>query len=239
MHSIAGVRTMVVGNNQDRNGNRRPTNGRKKQSNMQRLKIASKPYLLASAAMAAVFAVAPVSASAVTFNSFFSGNAIQSGTVPIEGFDFTSGHFHIIDTFGSNLSAPVDGNYLGIDGPSLGLPVTMSPSGGGTFSLSDFMGNGLFAVVPPGFPNATSIELTGNVHGGGTLTDSFILDGNIGTWQNFVVGWNNLDSVTFSGNADSSIAIDTINTSVAPEPTTLSLAGLGGLAALAVARRRK
>jgi hypothetical protein len=164
----------------------------------------------------------------VTFNSFpVVDNDIQSGTHAIEGYNFTSAHWHVINDFFPGISQPTDGQYLGLDGPTLAFPITMSQVGGGSFSLLDFMGNELWNSVPPGFPNATSIELTGNVHGGGTVTTSLALDGDPTVWQHFVVNWNNLDSVVFSGNLDYSIAIDSINVVSVPEPSTLLISALG------------
>ena len=171
-----------------------------------------------------------VTTATVTFNSFFAGNNdIQNGTHAIEGYNFSSPHWHIINDFFPGISPPTDGQYLGIDGPAAGygLPVTMSQVGGSPFSLLDFMGNELWTSVPAGFPNATSIELTGNVHGGGTVSTSLALDGNANVWQHFVVNWNNLDSVVFSGNLDYSIAIDSLNVVSVPEPSTLLLSTLG------------
>jgi hypothetical protein len=89
------------------------------------------------------------------------GNPIRSGTLTVDGFDFTSDQFHIIDSPGI---CPFGGcvtpeQYIG----SLGPPITMTKSGGGTFDFHGFDVDQTFndsaAAIVGGFPNASFLNV--------------------------------------------------------------------------------
>lgn len=176
------------------------------------------------------------------------------------GFSFTSGHMHQNDppcqsSFGG--CADNGTRYLAEEAGSLGLPITMALIGGGAFDLFAFDGAEVFrdaaAAAAGGFPNATHIDLVGNLLGGGMVSASFQLDGIIdgpgalADFQAFLLPatFRNLTSVVFSGSivgaGPGGISIDNVSADEAaavPEPGTLALVGVG-LAGLARSRRRR
>jgi len=165
------------------------------------------------------------------------------------GFDFTGQHFHMLP--GVNVVSFVYNgtNYLAAEA-EIGRPVTMTKSGGGTFSLHQF---DIGEVWLPTHPESDfmAVNLVGNQSGGGTLIASFQLDGiadgtgPLTDFQTIVLnGWINLISVTISGtNAAGGIgdyAVDNLVTDVAqvPVPGALPLF-VGGIGAMALLVRRR
>jgi hypothetical protein len=185
-------------------------------------------------------------AAVITFDSVPSvGNPLLT-SLTTQGFTFTSGHFHTVDNPGGCVFGGCVTNgthYLAIDGPALGfgLPVTMALAGGGTFSLNGLDGDKLFmddaAASAGGFPNATEIDVTGSLFGGGTVFAALHLSGGA-AFQTFTLPgtFTNLTSVVFQGNADDSIAVDNIVVS-SPEPSAILLLGPIMVLGLAFGRR--
>ena len=209
--------------------------------------------VLSAFAVVFLFSPAVVGASTVTFDDVVvvPDNVIIVGTRTSGGFDFTSDHWHVVN---DDTGLASDGTqYAALDSPTLAFPLTMTKSGGGTFSLTSFVGAELFVNPPGGFPNADFIRVVGNLFGGGTITQDFALDGIIDStggaadFQNFVfgAGFNNLTSAVWDGflvtGSRASISLDNIVTDGAtavPEPGTLLCLGTG-VAALLRRRRRQ
>lgn len=195
-------------------------------------------------------------ASVVTFDDVAGGgNAIQT-SINSGGFVFTSTHFHVTDDPGScSFGGCVQNGtqYGAEDAPTLAGPVTMARQGGGTFSLASFDGAELWlddaAAAAGGFQNASLIRVVGDLFGGGTIAQDFVLDGikdgagGVDDFQSFLfgAGWTNLVSATFEGRdvqgSLASIAFDNINANgnTVPEPASLVLVA----AALGLMRRRR
>jgi hypothetical protein len=174
------------------------------------------------------------------------GNPIPPGVLTVDGFDFTSGHFHVVGDPGLCIlgGCVVPATYLGEEAGSLGLPITMTKSGGGTFSFDGFDADQLFldsaAAAGGGFPNADAFDVLVTFGGGAMTLFTFAGDG-APSFQSFALGLTNVESVRFSGTTSGEgpggIAIDNIRVDSAPvpEPGTLLLLG-AGMAALG--RRR-
>lgn len=118
--------------------------------------------------------------------------------------------------------------------------LTMSQIGGGTFRLnSALLAEGRSPASGSLSDNATSVLVTGNLFGGGTISTTIILDGivdgpgGVADFQlaTFNPGWDNLTSVVFDGvgGNDGRMGIDNIIVNV-PEPSSLALVGIGILA---------
>lgn len=131
--------------------------------------------------------------------------------------------------------------------PTNTQPVTMTENTGSPFLLFGLDASELFTDVV-----TTSLRITGNLHGGGTIITTLTLDGvndsvgGLADFESFVlpVMWSHslLSSVRFQGfdasGRSGDISIDNLNVSAVPEPTTLTFLGLG-LAGLGFSRRRK
>ena len=130
--------------------------------------------------------------------------------------------------------------YLQIRGLVGDNLVTMSPIGGGTFRLNSLqLGEGFHGGTGSLGDNATSLLVTGNLLGGGTVSTTITFDGindgpgGLADFQlaTFNSGWINLTSVVFDGlgGNDGRLGIDSVIVNV-PEPSSLALAGIGILA---------
>jgi hypothetical protein len=201
---------------------------------MNKLSLAS-----AAAAVASVLAVGPVMATTITFNAVpSSGNPILT-TLTTDGFVFSSGHFHTIDSpITCGFGGCIAGNgsiYLAVDGPApgFGQPITMTMVGGGTFDLASAdlanLWNDSAAAAAGGFPNADKIEIIGS--NGNIVT----LNPATGTLTTLSGGGllNGVASVTFEGlgsanQADWSFALDNIVVN-ATVPGPIAGAGFPGL----------
>ena len=177
-------------------------------------------------------AVIPLRADVITFDQVPPpGNAIQSGTVTTQGFNFTSPSFHIIDQPAACAGGCVDdgSQYLAVAGSGLDSPVVVTNAAGQTFSVFALDGAKLF-LTPGGLngdPNADTLDLLGTLSSGGTVSASFTLpaEGSFDTFN--LTGFTGLTSLTISGTGsgdpDASWAVDNMVVSSAPEPATLFL----------------
>jgi hypothetical protein len=199
----------------------------------------------------------PANSAMITFDAVpSSGNPIIT-TLTTDGFTFTSGHFHTIDSpmIASFGGCVANGTiYISEEAGDLGLSITMANSLGNPFSLAGFDGAEQFVnsttAAAGGYPNASTIVLNGVMFGGGTLTATFALDGikdgpaGVNDFQNFLLpAWTNLASVTFSGltaaGGPGGIALDNINTSPVPIPATLLIFGSGLLGLVRFGKKLK
>lgn len=190
----------------------------------------------------AVLAVAS-QAAVVGFDDIpVTGNAIQT-SVTSGGYDFNGLHFHIIDSAGPFVRNASTSYLTAEAAGGLGKAVTMTQTGGGTFSLNSV---DVAELWLPGdaLNDFLEVLVTGNVSGGGVLNLTVLLDGirdGAGGVDDFQAvnfsGWDNLTSVTFTGRnaagafGDYSIDSIVVNERVVPEPGILALLGiaLGGL----------
>lgn len=179
------------------------------------------------------------------------GNGIQSGTVTSAGYNFTGGHYHIIDSPGAFVRNASTSYLTAEAANALGQSVTMTKVGGGTFTLNQV---DVAELWLPGDPTNDFFEvlISANQFGGGVLSMSVTLDGigdgagGVADFQTVVLaGWTNLTDVTFTGRnaagafGDYSIDNLIVDENGVPEPSGLALLALGGLSLVAGAARRR
>ena len=177
--------------------------------------------IMAGVALAALTGFA-AQAAVVDFENY-AGTLVQNGQPII------SGGFSFADTFAPgawNNNPHTDNGTESLIygfGPN---ELTMTEVGGGAFSLNSLEAGLAWYTALTSFV----ITATGNISGGGTITDTFTVGYGYST-HNFS-GFSNLSSVTFTAPSDGYVAVDNINVSGAvPEPAAwaLMLVGFGGL----------
>jgi hypothetical protein len=203
--------------------------------------------------MACLLCVAPASAAVIDFEDLvvplgFNTNAdVTSGGFR---FDTTLNHSHLyVGGDAGNVITENGTNFYATDDFVGDNTLTMSRVDGGTFAISrvDFA-----EFLQPDRVSST-VRVTGNLFGGGTVQKSVTLDqtrdglGGVNDFQTetFTASWQNLTSVVFKGfgsqTGEDYFAIDNINTNPVPEPASMLLliAAAGGLVACARAGRRR
>ena len=163
----------------------------------------------------------------ITFNDAVPdpGNAILGGVTCSNGtgFNFVSGHFHMLGVGGAAFSGySTNGTVLIGYESGRGFPIEMQRVGAGTFSLLGIDAGEFYATNVPDRPNANFLTITGNQQGGGVVTHTVALDGiydGEGGAQDFQhfdlpATFVNLLSVVFTGtqtNGDSGgVSVDNI-----------------------------
>ena len=202
--------------------------------------------MVVAIAALSLIAAGSVQASVVTFDAVPGVGNPTLTTLTTEGYTFTSGHFHTIDSpAGTAFGGAADNGtiYITEEAGPLGMPITMAAAGGQPFNLISFDGTepwiNATAAAIGGFPNANYLNVVGNLSGGGTVNAQFALDGIVdgaggaADFQTFVLPgtFANLTSVTFSGalvtGGPGGMSLDNIAAVTIPAPGALLLGSLG------------
>jgi hypothetical protein len=181
---------------------------------------------------AAILAMAASSsmAAVITFDSLAKNDSGLAVVV-----DYQEAGFSISGPL-ATIGAQFDGAYAGSASLFLGNAgnvATLAKVDGSTFSLKAI---DLSPLAPSWYGGGASVTFTGNVHGGGTLTQSFTVDSALGFDTYAFSGFDMLDSVTWVQAAPyhqfDNIVVD--GPAAVPEPGTLALFGaaLAGIGAL-------
>ena len=202
--------------------------------------------LVLSAALILGCGTAYAASVTVTFDPVGpTGDAEQSGTVTTQGFNFTSASFHTVCEGG----CVANGTEYLASLANFDSPVVVTSVSGQPFSLSGLDAAKLF-LTPGGVfgsPNADTLNLSGTLTGGGTVSTLLTLPAE-GAFSKFAVtGFTNLNSLTISGSTagmDGSWAVDNLVFSTAsaaapePGPATFIPLALGLLLGWARLKRR-
>lgn len=113
-------------------------------------------------------------------------------------------------------------------------PLTVTRTGGGTFSLASLDAQN--GVYNPFLGGTTTVAVTGNLFGGGTVNTVLTVGDPMAT---YTLGWTSLTSVVFGDVVGSGYTgFDNFNFSVVPEPTSWAMMVAGfGLMGAAMRRR--
>ena len=125
---------------------------------------------------------------------------VGHSTTTFSGFDVFVGHGHYIDStfvgFASNGTDWLMHDHYDLEAPN--VPVTITRSGGGTFTFSSIDSSEWVQNLGVG---GHTLTLTGHVQGGGVLVANFLTD-NVFGFQTFSVGaWVNLVSLDIIGSS--------------------------------------
>ncbi len=194
---------------------------------------------IAALGPAMIGGVGSAEATTINFDGFaFNDSAIHdltpiSGSLSLDGFTFTAGQFTKFDVFGTQ-----EGRFAGqvamFNNANFGATM-LTRVGGGTFSLLSL---DVANILGPG---ADSITLHGQVHGGGTVSESFAFNsfGHL-TTLTLDRDFRDLDSVSFDENPSPGFQFtDLVVSTEVAEPAGLALFGVGLAAGLAFLRKRR
>jgi PEP-CTERM motif len=192
--------------------------------------------LLAVAALILAGSIGNAQAAVITFEDLLVDPVGTLGGDRTSGgflFDTLIDHSHIDD--GTSWGASNGTRIMVIDAFGAANNVTFSPIGGGPFTLTgiDLSRANTFSTT-----SAQSVQVTGNLFGGGTVSTTLALTSGFNfTTFAFDPSWTNLSSVVLNGVGSTCCgalpgnyyAIDNIvvETTAVPEPGTVSLLALG------------
>jgi hypothetical protein len=187
----------------------------------------------------------PASADLITFDGVPSVGSPNVTVVNSEDYTFTSQHFHLLNGNNPFIVRNASPVFIGHEGGTLGSEIAMVRDDAAPFNLAGFDMAELW--IPgqevSGYPNATDVLVQGQYAGGGSISQTFSLDGiadglgGVDDFQAVVMGagWTNLESVIFNGVqgglGDFGFSIDNISAQSmhmpAPGAALLGLIGLG------------
>ena len=152
----------------------------------------------------------------------------QTGS--LEGFNFTAaGDTGALVKVPAGCASPCVSNGTRTLVTINGANVTIAPTVGGTFSLSAFDVAGVFGTSQ----DVTSLEVIGNLFGGGQITETFGVNPSVFQTFSLLPGFTNLTSAEFIALAPTSLPqfqLDNIQTTTTAVPEPASLVLLGSLA---------
>jgi hypothetical protein len=198
-------------------------------------------------ALTIAFCADGANATVVDFQDLPSGRCAYYGPSAVShGFRFT-GNPKDVGMFGCPAGTQANNTSNALVNANSTSIVFMSQADGGAFDLFSFEAGNRFDIATlTGI--SSGIDIVGNLHGGGTVSQRVTFTGNDFGLFSLNSSFSNLDSVTFTSvakvpgmYANGEFLIDNIDAAAhradVPEPATLALFGLG-LAAVALRRRR-
>ncbi|MGK5070227.1 PEP-CTERM motif protein [compost metagenome] len=191
--------------------------------------------LLRATAVAAILAAAGGAQAQTTTIGFDSLE--QPGYFGSVFNSYSEGGYNFDSSFLGLLSSAHQDSFAYAGSAGLGATAlsttTLSRADGAAFSL-----NSISLADFVSLPGSYDVTFVGHQVGGGTVTQTFTLDGSHNFANYSFSGFSNLLSATWKEGALRTFQVDNLAVSAVPEPATYGML-LGGLGLLAFMRRRK